>query len=27
MATAPNYLLSNNMAGVPASTLDKLQSS
>jgi len=25
MATAPNYLLSNNMAGVPAATVDKLQ--
>jgi oxalate decarboxylase len=25
MATAPRYLLSNNMAGVPADTLDKLQ--
>jgi oxalate decarboxylase len=25
MATAPNYLLSNNMAGVPATTVDKLQ--
>jgi oxalate decarboxylase len=25
MATAPKYLLSNNMAGVPASTLDKIQ--
>jgi oxalate decarboxylase len=24
MATAPNYLLSNNMAGVPAATVDKL---
>ena len=27
VATAPTYLLSNNMAGVPASTLDRLQSS
>ena len=25
MATAPNYLLTNNMAGVPAATVDKLQ--
>ena len=25
METAPKYLLSNNMAGVPASTLDKIQ--
>ena len=25
MATAPRYLLTNNMAGVPAGTLDKLQ--
>jgi len=25
METAPNYLLSNNMAGVPASTLRKIQ--
>jgi oxalate decarboxylase len=25
MATAPDYLLSNNMAGVPPGTLDKLQ--
>jgi oxalate decarboxylase len=27
METAPKYLLSNNMAGVPASTLDKIQES
>jgi oxalate decarboxylase len=25
MATSPKYLLSNNMAGVPAGTVDKLQ--
>ena len=25
METAPNYLLSNNFAGVPAATVDKLQ--
>jgi oxalate decarboxylase len=25
MATAPKYLLSNNMTGVPAATLDRIQ--
>ncbi len=26
MATAPNHMLSNNLAGVPSSTVDRLES-